>query len=252
MTKKKSTDGEVTFYPGSHKYKLGKRELTSCTQFLKDYFQPFDENKIAKLCAMGAKRRGEKGKGVRFWKREWKLARDRGTRCHYLMEQYLYDMEGEPNTLHDTEKYDTVELEKFGHGSTWIDEYYEKYGDKIIHVIPEYIVYDEELGIAGQVDMLVTREDDEGNVVIDVIDWKFTKKIEWARNGKAKDPISHLNDCNGIKYTLQLSTYAYILEKQGRVLGDLILPHITEEKCKAYGIEYRREEVERLIKWSQL
>ena len=58
MTKiKKSLDGKVKFYPVSHKYKIGKKELTSGTTFLKPFFSEFNKKEVARNIANGFKNR---------------------------------------------------------------------------------------------------------------------------------------------------------------------------------------------------
>ena len=67
-------------------------------------------------------------------------------------------------------------------------------------------------------------------------------------------PIQHLGDCNGMHYMLQLSIYAYMLEKAGYKLRPqgLTIHHILFSQDKAfevveYPINYLKREVVSLL-----
>jgi len=67
-------------------------------------------------------------------------------------------------------------------------------------------------GIAGTVDFVGQLPD--GTYCI--MDWKTTKGMAKKFSNtykKAKFPIDNLDDCDGVKYSLQLNLYKYILEK---------------------------------------
>ena len=55
------------------------------------------------------------------------------------------------------------------------------------------------------------------------------------------------DDCSYTKYSLQLSVYAYMLERQGYVIDGLHLVHIFEDKIETYDIGYLKEDVMRLM-----
>lgn len=62
------------------------------------------------------------------------------------------------------------------------------------------------------------------------------------------EPVSHLEDCNGNHYALQLSMYAYILESYGYKLNEMWIDHIVFEDNEVvdiikYPIRYLKEEV---------
>ena len=67
--------------------------------------------------------------------------------------------------------------------------------------------------IAGSVDLVVRYPDGQ----LGIIDWKRSPKLlehMWDHFGHTRDaPLDHLDDCDGVKYALQLNIYAYILEK---------------------------------------
>ena len=79
----------------------------------------------------------------------------------------------------------------------------------------EVIVFSPRLGIAGTVDLIMRSRTNGATVVL--FDWKQNKKIsadnEWNR--KALPPIDHLDDCDLVKYSLQLGLYHKIISEEG-------------------------------------
>jgi hypothetical protein len=133
---------------------------------------------------------------------------------------------------------------------------------------PEIVVYHPDWLISGMVDLLAVR----GNEFI-IIDWKTNKgdiSFEagyyekdsngdmtnvFHKTGKTfKYPIQHLPASTGHKYSLQLSLYAYFIERFGFKLKGLLLFHITHNeikesdnirwRTKPIKIEYFKDEIE--------
>ena len=66
-----------------------------------------------------------------------------------------------------------------------------------------------------------------------------------------KYPLNNIMDCNYWHYVLQLSTYAYMVQQINPDLNikELKLVHIDREgKQTIYDLEYRKDDVERMIK----
>ncbi|CAE8658603.1 unnamed protein product [Polarella glacialis] len=76
----------------------------------------------------------------------------------------------------------------------------------------EWMIYGEDLNLAGSIDFVATRSD--GALVL--FDWKRTKELHTKYSNRFQSmtgPLSHLADCAGMHYRLQLNVYRYILEK---------------------------------------
>ena len=63
-----------------------------------------------------------------------------------------------------------------------------------------------------------------------------------------KSPISHLEECNGNRYQLQLSLYAFFLEERGYKIEELTIHHVIfdeEDHVNVidYPVNYLRKEV---------
>lgn len=126
-------------------------------------------------------------------------------------------------------------------------------------VLPEYLVYfstvDEVLNLAGQIDVLIKRGKE-----IYILDYKTnakgieTKAYFNPKTRKTKKmfyPINHLDDTTLNHYTLQLSLYAYMLQRIDPELEVKLLRicHVDGEgKETLMDLEYLKDDVEKLLK----
>ncbi|HEY4062352.1 MAG TPA: hypothetical protein VGM30_10650 [Puia sp.] len=101
-------------------------------------------------------------------------------------------------------------------------------------VYPEHFVYLKSAGVCGQSDVVEVMKGQ-----VNIIDYKTNKEIKlegyrsWdGTTKKLKRPLSHLDDCNFVHYTLQLSMYLFIILKHNPHLkpGTLTLHHIIFEE----------------------
>lgn len=180
-----------------------------------------------------------------IWDEENRKSCERGTKIHEEIENSFYK---NPKN---------ISLQKFGLGGKF--ECKKDYSelDMDYGVYPEYLIYresdDKILRIAGQVDLIVKA----GNEIT-IIDHKTNKKIDQKSGfdsitkstAKMKYPLNNLMDCNFYHYTLQLSTYAWMLQKINPdfVIKDLILNHYDHNgKNTIYHCDYLKKDVERML-----
>lgn len=179
------------------------------------------------------------------WDEENRKSCERGTRIHAQLENEFYA--GGKN----------VELKKFGLGGKFECRRNYTELDLPYGVYPEYLISrtsdDGILNIAGQIDCLVKN----GNEIV-IIDHKTNKKLD-LKGGfntvtkssvKMLYPLNNLDDCNFNHYQLQLSTYAWMLQKinPNFVIKDLILNHYDHEGNNTlYHCDYLKTEVERML-----
>jgi ATP-dependent exoDNAse (exonuclease V) beta subunit len=87
----------------------------------------------------------------------------------------------------------------------------------------EWMIYHEDLKVAGSIDMVYENPDG----TLSIYDWKRSKEIKKTDGFKKfalTEEINHLPDTNFWHYSLQLNTYKAILEeKYGKVITDLYL-----------------------------
>lgn len=213
----------ITLDVENHQYILTENpdiRFISCTTLVSQYFKEFDALKIAtKLTKSNIKYNHMKPHELM---REWTDARDQGTLTHKELEEYI-TIGKEPL------------MPKSRSGVEWLKKYIDLSGE----IYPELIVFSEELGIAGTVDLLVYNTTTEK---YDIYDWKTNKAIvEFGYGGKCgtKPATSHLPDCNFSHYSLQLSMYKYLLQNFHNVeIGNLTLLHLRKDCVIPYACEY--------------
>lgn len=180
------------------------------------------------------------------WQKKNLESCERGTKIHAELENSFYGSNTRSNTL-----------KKLGIGGKFeCKKNYNKL-DLEYGVYPEYLISrtskDGILRLAGQIDLIIK----EGNNII-VADWKSNAKIDMKSgynsatksNAKMLYPLNTLMDCNFIHYTLQLSTYAWMLQKLNPnfIIKDLILYHFDHNgKETLYHCDYLKHEVERML-----
>lgn len=179
------------------------------------------------------------------WEEEKVKSCERGTKIHADIENSFYS---NPKN---------ISLQKFGVGGKF--ECKKDYSDLDLEygVYPEYLIYNESedniLRIAGQVDLIIKN----GNEIV-IVDHKTNKEIsktsgfntQTKSNEKMKYPLNNLMDCNFYHYTLQLSTYAWMLQKLHPefVIKDLIINHYDYNGNNTlYHCDYLKDEVERML-----
>lgn len=247
MVVKKSSDGVVAFYEKSHKYKnlKTKKYYTSATTLIGKHFPKFDAKKVARFLA-GLPFAKKQKKGVRYWLKEWKNSAEEGTFIHAELEKLINnpsDYTALKPVLHPRT---IIAWEGFMDLHRGFDE---------PHLTAEELIYDDEYGISGQIDVLISENCEEGRCVT-LFDWKATKDISFRYKYSNEDEkfgtsefTNHLENCNGNKYSIQLSLYAYLLERKGHKIKDLYIGHICPKKGKLVPIkvEYMKDVVKSML-----
>lgn len=179
------------------------------------------------------------------WDEENRKSCERGTKIHSEIENSFYKNPKD------------ISLQKFGIGGKF--ECKKDYSELDLEygVYPEYLIYnktsDNVLKLAGQVDLIV-----KDGYYITIIDHKTNKKIDLKGGfntqtksaAKMRYPLNNLDDCNYNHYQLQLSTYAWMLQKLNPkfVIKDLILNHYDHNGNNTlYHCDYLKSDVERML-----
>jgi hypothetical protein len=179
------------------------------------------------------------------WDEENRKSCERGTKIHEEIENSFY------------KKSTNISLQKFGIGGKFECKKGYPELDLEYGVYPEYLIYRESedgiLRIAGQIDLIIK----SGNDIV-LVDHKSNKKIDQKSGfntstrstSKMKYPLNTLDDCNYWHYAMQLSTYAWMLQKinPNFVIKDLILNHYDHNGNNTlYHCDYLKDEVERML-----
>ena len=275
-------NGNVGFLEGPHKYVNltdDSIQYTSVTTLIEKYGKPFDKEFVSKYKALERllptdiwkKEKGGIWKSHKIpkdflevynisenelnkvqqdildeWSETNKIACERGTKIHAQLENSFYKAGS------------NISLKKFGIGGKF--QCKKDYSDLDLEygVYPEYLIYYDNpelnLHIAGQIDLIVKSCND-----IIIIDHKSNKKIDlkgfYNNSTRSSDkmlyPLTNLDECNFNHYQLQLSTYAWMLQKLNPdfVIKRLILNHYDHEGNNTlYDCSYLKDEVEKMLK----
>lgn len=179
------------------------------------------------------------------WDEKNRQACERGTRIHAELENSYYK---NPSN---------ISLKRYGIGGKFECKKGRTELDLEYGVYPEYLVYwntsDKVLRLAGQIDLLIKN----GNEIT-IVDYKTNEKIDQKSffntktksSVKMKYPLNNLDDANFYHYTLQLSTYAWMLQKINPefIIKDLIIVHFDHSGNEVtYHCDYLKKEVERML-----
>ena len=115
-------------------------------------------------------------------------------------------------------------------------------------IYPEHLCYLKSVGVCGQADRVEVYDN-----LLDVVDYKSNKEMvkkswrDWKGDSKRMlYCLKHLDDCNFIHYSLQLSIIAYIIKKHNPKLkiNDLTIQHVIFEKAgeNRYGYPILRKD----------
>lgn len=274
-------NGNIAFVEETHKYfdvTNPDAVFTSVTTMIHEYTQPFDKDfwsaykalekllpkdvwNVEKKSLLNSKKfdkvlldlhsiaendfNREQQNILDEWDNENRKSCERGTKIHADLENSFYS------------KKDDINLSKFEIGGKF--ECRKDYSELDIEngVYPEYLISrvseDGKLRIAGQIDLLVKK----GNKII-IADWKTNKKIETKSffnnrtktSVKMKFPLNNLDDVNYWHYTLQLSTYAWMIQKLNPEfeIEDLVLVHFDHsDNMTVYHLPYLKTEVIKML-----
>lgn len=274
-------NGNIAFEEKAHRYwdvTDPSKKFTSVTTIIEKFGQPFDKEfwsaykalekllsadawKIEKPSLLKSKKfdksllelhdisendfNREQQAILDSWDEENRKSCERGTKIHADFENSFY------------KKKKNIDISKFQIGGKF--ECRKDYTDLDLEnaVYPEYLIHrvspDGKLCIAGQIDLLVKK----GNNII-IGDYKTNKEIKMRSffdsktksSVKMKFPLNNLEDSNYWHYCLQLSTYAWMLQKLNPdfVIEDLVMIHIDhKDKMTIYHLPYLKNEIEKML-----
>lgn len=194
----------VTFTEQSHTYRIDQTGecLTSATTFIDQYFDKFDADKMSQKCVDKPKYQGMTADEIKgHWAKEAEQASVWGSNVHAFCE-CLFLGQDPPEPL------DEHETALFYHAATSVLTLEERFQ----FIEAEKIIFSPTFGIAGMVDLVMF--DPRCNHII-IVDWKTNKQIKMDNPWQsALPPIQALEDCEYVKYSLQLTLYEMILRHE--------------------------------------
>ena len=218
---------EIKFDEASHSYTLDNKNLKPVSYVLKDFQEPFEEQKMAFLVAK------KKGISIQEVLDDWHKKRDDscelGTRVHLFGEKFALD-----KTLKPSNGYEEA-----------IAKYHLRLPEYIKPLCLELQMYSKEWKVAGTADLLLYNT--KTNEVF-LRDYKSNGDL--FKNYKGKRllaPFDDLEDSPFNKYQLQLSLYQLLFEQTGFKIKDRALIWIKENG--SYELYQTNDYRDRLIKY---
>ena len=223
-------DTQATLDEETHIYNInGETDYTSMTTFIHSLFEKFDSDKIIDNMMMSKKWTENKYYGMTrqeikdLWNKNNREATEAGTKMHYDIECFYNRIININNSK---------EFEYF------MNFHNDNIKDRLEPYRTEWIVYGEDIKIAGSIDMVFKKnkknknnknnnKNNNSKETLDIYDWKRCREIskksnfnKWSINEK----IEHIPDTNFWHYGLQLNGYKYILENYyDKIVEDLYL-----------------------------
>lgn len=238
-------DNDIHFDEPTHVYTIkgDSKGWISCTGFLHCFFPHFDANETIRKMMASKKWPESKWYGMSAaaikaaWDANGREASEAGTAMHLGIEMVMNGAEKEVAK--------EVMLTK-----EW--EYFWRYWKKDSEIWEpwrtEWEVWDDELKLAGSIDMIYRNKKD-GTFAI--YDWKRAKDMKMENPfGTGYGPVNHLPDTNYWHYTLQLNVYRWLLEKHyGLKISEmaLVVLHPNNKSYQKYVLNTLVDEIEGMI-----
>lgn len=202
-------DANISFSEEKNGYIISScpRDPVRVTTLIHNHFPRFDSDRV--IAGMRASSNWPQSKYYGMtddeikqgWSKNGEEARTLGTMMHESIEGFL---DGSPSEITSTE------MDYFHH--FWRD-FTESHPDYRIYRV-EWMIYDEQYGIAGSIDCVLARLTADGKREVIILDWKRSKEIKISnRFEKGLPPLENLDHCNYSHYSVQLNIYREILER---------------------------------------
>lgn len=221
----------IYFDEAKHTYTntVTEEKYVSVTTLLGKYKTPFDKDLHATRVAN--KNGVPKEMVLEMWRQEAKVATDKGTKIHKLMENYISYGEKNEEYNHLYESYDSILKDSI---------------DKFKKVNSEMLLYNNEFKVAGTSDLIYDQGDH-----FTISDFKTNKKFKFSSefNEYFKGPIEHLQYCEHNMYALQMSLYAKLYEEMTKKkCKKIVVFYLEDNKWKDIHCNYLKLEVEAILK----
>ena len=229
---KKLLSSDITLKDINHSYVLNtnkKIKFISATELVNKQFREFNAVEVSKrLTSSVPKYMHLTAQQLR---NRWKKKRDFGTKVHNEIEENILT-NVKPSTASGIK------------AIKWLNRTYKDY-----MLLPEIIVFDTTLKVAGTIDLMVVNKTDNSCILID---WKTTEKLTFnGFRGQTGITLAskNLQDSKYDRYCLQLSIYRFLLEKKWKINVDKsLIVHLKDDGVKDYTARYYETNVLTLLK----
>ena len=250
-------DKHLVFEPKWHKYTVSNDQTPymSVTKWINSHFPGFNPDAVIKKMMAGPNwNEDNKYWGMspneikKLWNDNGKKSSSAGTALHecieHFMNQHLENEDGELIKVnHDLllDSYlEDMEEDDCNIGDNSIEwnffiNYVSNHKEKTPYRT-EWKVFDEDLKMAGAIDMIYENEDG----TLDIYDWKRVKEINKYNKFESSisNGLSHIPHSNFWHYSLQLNTYKAIIERKynKKVRNLCLVVFHPEAECQNYQI----------------
>ncbi len=241
---KHQRDESIRFIPISHRYYFtqsdgSKKSLKSVTSIISDGFGHVFDTELVIFKMMKSEKwktnplYGKSPKEIaEIWKQKATTTQVAGTRLHAMIEDFLLEMD----CFSETSRQEPEFLQFLEFHNNQLQK-----GASPHRV--EWCVYDEDLGVAGTIDMLYKNAD--GSYTI--CDWKRTlpQEKESFYEKTKNQALDGIHDSKQNRYALQVSAYREILErKYGLQVSHCAVvhfhPELTHPLVEQIGRQYEQ------------
>ena len=238
---------DIIYYDDPHVYYRNGKKMTSVTTLIGKFEKEFDEEYHSKRKAiqLGI----SQAEVLAMWKLKNLISTVKGSAVHSYIENYLahklFPYASESIAL-QFNGIDPVK-EKFDKIIPLVHKFYDDIRGKLLPIKSELIVGDSDFDICGMIDQLFYNKK---SGMLELWDWKTNEKIDTESKYKLLSPISHISQAKLDVYSLQLSLYKLIVQKNTNLkLGDSYLVWFNEsnDSYKIYKCHDYQDEVKLMI-----
>ena len=240
-------DARIQFNEEEHSYAIDgtKKGWVSCTQFLHNFFGHFDPDATIKKMMSSPNWIKSKyfGKTAEEIKGEWNAsgaeASAAGTRMHLDIEHFYNSSELSVDSMKRDDNWEPNLSDEW----TMFMKYQDKIGSNMAPFRTEWLVFYEDIKVAGSIDMLYKKQDGK----FAIYDWKRAKEIKVENKYQSGlGPVAHLPDTNYWHYSLQLNVYRMILKLNYNMDVDelaLVILHPINKNWRVVKVNIMEDEV---------
>lgn len=221
---------KLKFNKKKHTYTYEGQELQSVTTFISKFFPEFNAKEVARKLNKMYNTKWYK-MGIRNILALWKQQADEGTKTHEEIELFLND----PVAYTALKEKDRRSLQGLA--------YYHQYVKKLNkpYDYSELRVFSKDIGLAGTIDLAILHTLDNGEIVIDLVDWKTSNKDLDVTRGVLEHPLFKdygLPNNKLVRYSLQLNLYKLIIEAMYPYrVNNMVVVHLLEDEVKAFNVK---------------
>jgi hypothetical protein len=212
----------VKYFDKNHKYTIGNESAkTSVSSAIKKYEKEFEKEKIAGFVA---KKEGKTvSEIIKDWDYKGSYSCHKGSEFHLFVENFLerkkiaLDKDAFINFLeiNNVIKNDKAVANYYTDMALLINNFmsfYEWWKEDHIILKSEFVIGDTASSLCGTIDNLSYNKKTKKLVIFD---YKTNKEIKSSnpRNDTLLEPFTHLQNCELVKYSIQLWLYKLILER---------------------------------------